>query len=186
MRLLCFGDSNTFGYDPASFLGSRYKSEDRWVDILQAQTGWEVINAGQNGREIPRRSFELESALQLINRHQPDLLLIMLGTNDLLQGAGPDETAVRMEGFLMQLLPVCKHMVLISPPPLKRGVWVTDDNLVETSVRLARHYGVLARRLGIPFVDTSHWNLQLCFDGVHLTEEDHHLFAQNVIKAAVK
>ena len=40
MRVCCFGDSNTYGYDPRSFLGGRYAAENRWVDILQSKTGW--------------------------------------------------------------------------------------------------------------------------------------------------
>ena len=54
MRVLCFGDSNTYGYDPRGFFGDRYDAEDRWVDLLAKQTGWDVINLGANGREIPR------------------------------------------------------------------------------------------------------------------------------------
>lgn len=182
MKLLCFGDSNTFGYDPRGFFGSRYEKENRWVDILQTLTGWECINAGQNGREIPRRSFELESVRDLISRHHPDLVLVMLGTNDLLQGADPETVAARMAAFLQQLS--CS-VLLVAPPPLQRGTWVTTDSLVESSVQLVAHYGMLAQRFGIPFVDTSRWNLQLCFDGVHLTEEDHQLFAEKLRKAAV-
>ena len=34
-----------------------YPAENRWVDILAKQTGWEVINAGANGRELPRNLF---------------------------------------------------------------------------------------------------------------------------------
>ena len=54
MRVCCFGDSNTYGYDPRSFLGGRYAAENRWADILQSKTGWEIINQGMNGREISR------------------------------------------------------------------------------------------------------------------------------------
>ena len=32
MRLLCCGDSNTYGYDPRSFFGDRYPKESHWVD----------------------------------------------------------------------------------------------------------------------------------------------------------
>ncbi len=46
MRLVCFGDSNTRGYDPRSYLGSLYGSENRWVDILGAKTGFQVLNWG--------------------------------------------------------------------------------------------------------------------------------------------
>ena len=29
-RLLCYGDSNTYGYDPRSYLGGRYPDSIRW------------------------------------------------------------------------------------------------------------------------------------------------------------
>ena len=98
MRILCFGDSNTYGYDPRGFFGDRYGAEDRWVDLLAKQTGHECINAGANGREIPRNPY----ALRLLNEHAPvDIFLVMLGTNDLLQGASAKEAAARMEAFLI-------------------------------------------------------------------------------------
>ena len=34
MQIVCFGDSNTYGYDPRSYLGSRYPADGRWVDLL--------------------------------------------------------------------------------------------------------------------------------------------------------
>ena len=84
VRILCFGDSNTYGYDPRGFFGDRYGAEDRWVDLLAKQTGHEIINAGANGREIPRSPY----ALRLLTQQQEvDIFLAMLGTNDLLQGA---------------------------------------------------------------------------------------------------
>ena len=52
MNVICFGDSNTYGYDPRSYLGGRYDTDSRWVDILAAKTGWTVCNMGENGREL--------------------------------------------------------------------------------------------------------------------------------------
>lgn len=37
---MCFGDSNTYGYDPRGYFGDRYGAEDRWPDLLAKQTGW--------------------------------------------------------------------------------------------------------------------------------------------------
>ena len=53
MNIICFGDSNTYGYDPRSWLGGRYDAGSRWVDILASETGWTIRNMGVNGREIP-------------------------------------------------------------------------------------------------------------------------------------
>ena len=179
MKILCFGDSNTYGYDPRDFFSDRYGAEDRWVDLLAKQTGHEVINAGANGREIPRNPY----ALRLLNEHTPvDIFLVMLGTNDLLQGASAKEAALRMETFLTPLLPRCKQILLICPPPMKRGAWVPTDALVAESHRLSEEYQRLAQRLHIPFVDTRPWNIPLTFDGVHFTEAGHHAFAELLIK----
>ena len=179
MRILCFGDSNTYGYDPRGFFGDRYGAEDRWVDLLAKQTGWKVINLGANGREIPRSPY----ALRLLTEHAPvDLFLVMLGTNDLLQGASVKVTAARMEAFLNLLLPYCRNILLVTPPPMKRGAWVPTDALEAESIRLAEEYTALAEKLNIPYVDTRHWKIELAFDGVHLTEEGHHTFAENLRK----
>lgn len=178
MRILCFGDSNTYGYDPRGFFGDRYGAEDRWVDLLANQTGHECINAGVNGREIPRNPY----ALRLLRDHAPvDLFLVMLGTNDLLQGANAKETAARMEAFLAPLLPHCSLLLLVSPVPMKRGAWVPTDALVAESLRLAEEYKLLTEKLGIPFVDTRAWDIELTFDGVHFTEEGHRSFANHLI-----
>ena len=178
MRILCFGDSNTYGYDPRGFLGDRYGAEDRWVDLLTKQTGWEVINLGANGREIPRNPY----ALRLLNEHTPvDIFLVMLGTNDLLQGASAKEATARMEAFLKQL-PHCKRILLVAPPPMKRGAWVPADGLIAESIQLAEEYKMLAEKLRIPFVNTCDWNIELTFDGVHFTELGHHIFADHLEK----
>ena len=149
MRILCFGDSNTYGYDPRGFFGDRYSTEDRWVDLLAKQTGHEVINAGANGREIPRNPY----APRFLTDHAPvDVFLVMLGTNDLLQGASAKEAATRMENFLNPLLPHCKSILLVAPPPMKRGAWVPTDKLVNESNHLAEEYMLLVKKLNIPLL----------------------------------
>ena len=178
MKVICFGDSNIFGYDPRDFFGGRYPADDRWPDILAAKTGWEIINEGINGRQIPRNPYPLRL---LKNHASVDMFLVMLGTNDLLQGASAREAATRMENFLTAILPHFPQILLVAPPPMKRGAWVPDDELVAESIRLIAEYRLLAQRLGIPFVDTSGWNIQLTFDGVHFTEEGNHSFAANLL-----
>ena len=144
MRILCFGDSNTYGYDPRGFFGDRYDAGDRWVDLLAKQTNHEIINAGANGREIPRNPY----VLRLLAEHAPvDIFLVTLGTNDLLQGASAKEAAARMEAFLNQLFPHCKQFLLVAPPPMKRGAWVPTNELVSESIHLAEEYKLLAEKL---------------------------------------
>lgn len=174
MKILCYGDSNTYGYDPRSFIGDRYSAESRWVDLLAKETGWDMVNRGMNGREIPGHSIPLPDDL--------DLLIVMLGSNDLLQGADAETAAARMEAFLRGL-PIGRDIILlIAPPPLESGAWVDSSRLIDASRKLGEKYRLITQRLGIRFADATEWNIQLCFDGVHFTEKGHRAFAEALLK----
>ena len=180
MRLVCFGDSNTYGYDPRSFLGGRDPAECRWTDLLAERTGLEVVNLGQNGREIPPGAGSLAGLPRW-----DDLLVVMLGSNDLLCHpcftAG--DVAARMEQFL-NTLPPCR-VLLVAPPPMAPGEWVTERRLLSESAALAGEYEALARRLGIGFADAGQWGVELAFDGVHFTENGHRAFAKGIQEAVL-
>lgn len=183
MKILCFGDSNTYGYDPRSFFGGRYRAENRWVDLMGDALGCAVINAGENGRCIPTREGELRCMEQILSDHNPlDLLLIMLGTNDLLQGVEVDKTVKNMESFLMDISFEHEKVLLIGPPPMGLGNWVPDRSLVKASAALCRGCKDLAERLGLRFADAGEWDIPLAFDGVHFTEEGHGKFAVKIVK----
>lgn len=172
----CYGDSNTYGYDPRSFWGGRYS--DCWPELLAKETGFQVINDGQNGRMIPSRDYELKQFLRDSGKYNEDVFAIMLGTNDLLNGATAREAASRMESFLKQ----CgrPHILLIAPPPMKRGEWVPDDQLVTESVELSRQYRAVSEKMGIWFADAGEWDVELAYDGVHFSEEGHRRFAKGI------
>lgn len=180
MRMLCYGDSNTYGYDPRGFFGDRYPKESRWVDILMQHTGWQIQNEGQNGREIPSRLFQYQRAGELLTQSAPDVFVVMLGTNDLLRGFPAEASCSRMEAFLRYIQPKCRQILLIAPPPMKRGEWVIEENLIAESVKLAEAYQALSQKLGIAFADAGQWNVPLAFDGVHFTEAGHRAFAEGL------
>lgn len=177
MQLVCFGDSNTYGYDPRSYFGSRYPSEIRWVNLLAQETGWSVRNEGQNGREIP----EVPSEFLLKDLEKADALVIMLGSNDLLQTMSAETAARRMEHFLRQLpsLPT----LLVAPPPMIRGAWVTDDQLLVESRNLTEAYRLMACKLDVAFADAGEWGVELLFDGVHFSEKGHQAFFRGISAA---
>lgn len=174
MNVICFGDSNTYGYDPRSWLGGRYDPDSRWVDILAVKTGWTVHNMGQNGREIPPSApfFPADT----------DLLILMLGTNDLLQGCGPEKAAGKLEHFLSGVSLDRRHIFLIAPPPMALGEWVPSQSLVKNSHIFARRCQALAARLGIPFADAGDWDIALAYDGVHFTPQGHKAFAVGLLE----
>ena len=171
MRIICFGDSNTWGYDPRDKFGQNYPK--RWTDLLAQKTGWDVINEGVNGREVPEEPVVIDSDV--------NLFVVMLGTNDLLQLDTPDAAAQRMEVFLSGADP--KKVVLISPPAMVWGEWVQDQELIDDSVILSKRYESLANRLGITYFDASRWGIPLAFDGVHFTSEGQEIFAEALYRA---
>ena len=185
-RLLCYGDSNTYGYDPHSYLGGRYPESVRWTALLK-ERGWQVCNGGENGRSIPCGDREIDMAIQSLRHEGTDILTVMLGSNDLLQMPCPSakECAGRMERFLTILLHAdgwekSRKLLLIAPPPMALGTWVQDEETIATSHRLAECYENIARRLGIGFADAGGWCVGLTFDGVHFSEAGHLAFAEGV------
>ncbi len=90
-NVLCYGDSNTWGYNPLT-AGQRHNYEDRWTTILQKNLGEDylVIPEGLNGRTtiwddpIKGCANGKDYLLPCLESHKPlDLVVIMLGTNDL-------------------------------------------------------------------------------------------------------
>ena len=181
MKILCYGDSNTYGYDPRSLIGDRYPAWFRLVDLLAEKLNSQVVNAGENGRQIPRRVGERTEVARMLTNEKPvDLRIIMLGTNDLLQGNSPEAVAERMEGFLKCIDLDRSRILLVAPPPMKRGEWVPSRTLIDASMALNREYEALSRRMGVGFADGGAWGIPMAFDGVHFTEEGHRIFAERL------
>ena len=174
MNVICFGDSNTYGYDPRSYLGGRYDPDSRWVDILAMETGWSISNMGQNGREIPSAALAFPA--------DTDLLIVMLGTNDLLQGCRPEQAAERLEQFLSGVSLGRNKILLIAPPPVTLGAWVPSAKLIDDSRTFARLCQTLAEQLGIRFTDAGKWDIPLAYDGVHFTGQGHRAFAAGLLE----
>lgn len=171
MKVVCYGDSNTFGYDPRGYFGGRYDAP--WPEILGENLSCTILNWGLNGREIPERAVNFPA--------DTDLLIIMLGTNDLLQFRTPEAACGKMELFLQTLTLERNKILLLAPPPFKPGEWVPNQTLIADSITLAKYYRTLAARLGVHFADAGEWNIPLAYDGVHLTEEGHRAFAEDLI-----
>ena len=174
MNIICFGDSNTYGYDPRGYFGGRYDGDSRWVDILASETGWTVSNMGENGREIPSAAPVLPE--------DTDLLIIMLGTNDLLQGRSPEQAAEKLNRFLSGISLDRNKILLIAPPPVQLGAWVPNQQLIDDSRTFAQLCKTLAEHLGIRFADAGKWDILLAYDGVHFTEQGHRAFAAGLLE----
>lgn len=187
VRIFCFGDSNTYGYDARSVLGERLPKTQRWPDILGELSGWEVVNRGMNGREIPENAWELSDFdRELSGCGRVDLVLIMLGSNDLLNLRHPDIRKIgeRMGRFVSHVLehPAVggegKKILLVAPPATEVGRFGEEASCYDReSEKFGCCYREIAERLGIGFADAGSWGIPLAYDGVHITPEGHVRFA---------
>ena len=168
--IVCYGDSNTLGFDPRGLLGGRY---DRpWPRILETLTGCRVKNLGYNGLCFPRSPAEFRIPEQALEACSPvRLLIVMLGTNDVLEGRDPLAGLDRLLAFLS---PKQTEILVLSPPR------VALPEFREAFVALPPQYAAAAQSHSVRFCDTQAWELPLGCDGVHLTEEAHLRLAQNL------
>lgn len=182
-KIIVYGDSNTYGFDPTGN-DWRYPASDRWCDLLNQENEWDIIAKGMNGREIPHTPSQLTALKDMLSWNSPfDLLIIMLGTNDILNMYyHPELTAVkmRMSSLLTELtahfaVPP-QHILLLSPPSIQ-----TPDALCN---RLTDQLGYEYRKIALLhhtlFTDTQGWNTALSRDGVHFTARGHHTFARHM------
>ena len=175
-RIVCYGDSNTYGYDGDDPFGARLPVDSRWPELLGGLLGCECFNCGLNGRTIPHFQRGIEADLAMICRYAPcTLVIVMLGTNDLFTDTEPEETAERMRRFLEKLKEAVPEtaILLCAPPP------VTDfgEAYISAFETLADLYGELAGELGVAFVDSTGWGIRTAGDGVHFSERGHRVFA---------
>jgi acyl-CoA thioesterase I len=118
--ILAFGDSITFGTGAAP--------AESYPAVLAGLVNRKVVNAGVPG-EITRAGLaRLPRALE---DHQPRLLILIHGGNDLLRGLDPKETAgnlramiglARERGIPVVLVSVPAPDLSLSPPPFYREV----------------------------------------------------------------
>ena len=146
----------------------------RWTDRLE---GCDVVNCGLNGMTVPRGQTRYPG---LIRINEPDLVTVMLGTNDLCSGLSAGQISERMDAFLDAISCEGRPVLLISPPVLQYGEWVMDDDIIDESQELGQAYRELAERKGCLFADAAGWNIEMTFDGVHFSPEGHAAFAQNL------
>ena len=189
-KIICYGDSNTYGFDARLFSETdRLPEQMRWTGILGASGEYQIINAGMNGREIPYGRYGTVEFHRLLRQQAPfDLVTVMLGTNDLgtVRG-GMAEIAARMEDFLSdalkapQLYGHPEKVLLIAPPRTQMAfLGPEEEKLDRISEEFAEAYRMLAERFGVHFADAGSWGISLCVDGLHFSLEGHAAFAEKL------
>ena len=198
-NILCFGDSNTWGYSPID--GTRYPLDIRWTGVLQKSLGadYRIIEEGLNGRttfinedERPLRSGS--DVLQIIlESHRPlDFVTIMLGTNDLklefnltveqiAQGAKELCETVLNSEYLADNPP---QILLISPTHIGSTIMPDQEEFFnqarEKSHHFAEHYQQVATELEIHFLDAAKIVEPSEGEGVHWDADQHIKFGKEL------
>lgn len=188
-RILCFGDSNTWGYIPGK--GERYPENVRWTGVLTELLAGEftVVEEGLNGRTTvfsdrmePERCG-IDHVLPVVLSALPlDYMIIMLGTNDMKSHfhVNAMESGYGMEELLLKVLYVLRtrkseaRVILVSPVPISPA---EDPMFDEESVRKSREltlvYEKLAKDMNLLFLNASKITNDIGLDGIHLTQEGH-------------
>ncbi len=199
-QILCFGDSNTFGYIPGN--GQRYPWGVRWTSILNEKLGLEnyrVIEEGLCGRttifEDPLRDGRrgVDILPTVLETHAPvDLVVLMLGTNDCksVYGATAEIIGKGISNLIAQIRAYAKtsKILLISPIHLGEQVWKKEYDpefspaSIEVSKGLAGVYQRIARKEQADFLDASVYASPSSIDQEHLTEEGHRLLAGAILQ----
>lgn len=187
--ILCFGDSNTWGSDPVN--GGRHAYEDRWPTVLGLELGdgWLVIPEGLSGRTASfddpiegdkngRRHLPM-----LLASHAPiDLVIIMLGTNDLkarfsapavdiAAGVGGLVDIVRSSGAGHEA--TAPSVLVLVPGVTERltGFAEMFAGAGEKSRELGRVFAAMCEQRGVPFAKVNDAVRYSRSDGIHLEAE---------------
>lgn len=193
-RVLCFGDSNTWGAVPLA--GTRYSDDVRWTGVLQASlgSGYKVIEEGHNGRTtvyddpVEGRLAGITYFKACIDSQSPlDCIILMLGTNDLKIrfGASPKGIANGLGRYLdaLKVVPMAgeRPKVLIAAPilidpsykdhPLFHDIF--GENAVARSQGFHEAYQEFAKEAGVFYLNASAYGKASVRDGVHMEAEHH-------------
>lgn len=189
-NILCFGDSNTWGYNP--YTKDRFSSEIRWTGKLQdkLKNDANIIEQGLCGRttiyeDISRPGRKGIDSLQKIFQQYSniDFVILMLGTNDCKKyyNNSAREIASGVEECLNIILEQVnpENVLLISPITLGKDVWKKEydpdfnEESVNISKELKNEYKKIALKKNVNFLAASEFADPSVADQEHLDEIGH-------------
>ncbi len=195
--ILCYGDSNTWGFNPET--RDRYAHDIRWPGVLRAALGSEysIVEEGLCGRTtvwddpIENHMSGAEYLVPCLQTHKPiDLVIIMLGTNDLKYrfhlGAFDIARAVARLAEIVEDSrcgsdPSQKQnasspqVLIVCPPPILEVEAFSDmfKGGAETSRRLRAEFERMCAERNLPLFCVEDVAASSPIDGIHLSREAH-------------
>ncbi|WP_421726510.1 SGNH/GDSL hydrolase family protein [Bauldia sp.] len=193
--VLCYGDSNTYGQTTANRPDDRYGPTVRWPGVLRAALGsnWLVIEEGLSGRttvnDDPIEGAEKNGRTYLrpcVMSHKPlDLVILMLGTNDLKVrfNKPASEIAMGMGALVLDIKAMpsgpdlrTPEIMIVAPPPILEDLKGWDAVFAggrEKSLALASEYERIAEAHEVHFFDAGAVVESSEVDGFHLDQAGH-------------
>ena len=199
--VVAFGDSNTWGYDPAT--ATRFPADVRWTGVMRRElgAGHSVIEEGLNGRttvfddpiEPDRRGAAYLPPC--LRSHAPlDLLIIALGCNDMKARFGVPSADIAAGAERLILMARAEpagpggappKVMLVAPPPVAKLSAFAEmfAGATEKSRHLAARYREVAERQGAGFVDAGHFIACSDLDGIHFEANQHAILGHALAEA---
>ena len=207
-RILCFGDSNTWGY-VADGNGARFDEETRWTQVMAKRLGpaYTVIEEGLNGRTtvfydpVEDRMAGIDYFPSCVESHAPlDLLILMLGTNDLKTrfSANARDIADGFDRYLNALRAgnihgAPEHVLLVSPIEMDESYRehplfskIFGDDAVARSGELAASFRSFAEERGLHFLNAAEFAKASPRDGLHLDAASHIRLGEEMARKALE
>ncbi len=195
--ILCYGDSNTWGAPPGLPDQDlpRYPREKRWPGVMAEQLGndYDVVENGLSGRTTcyadPVQGAWLNGLDHLpvsLLTHMPlDLVILMLGTNDLKSRFNADaRTIANNVGTLVETTRVhCGEAlpILVVCPPQARDVTLPRSPFSGAEARseaLPREFARMAQEKEVAWLDAGEFIVSSDVDGIHLEANAHRLLGE--------
>ncbi|WP_136442497.1 SGNH/GDSL hydrolase family protein [Pacificoceanicola onchidii] len=192
--ILCYGDSNTHGTRPMTVAGvsERHAAGDRWPDAMAAAlgVGHQVLSEGLPGRTTVHDDM-VEGGMRngltvlpaILHSHVPlDLLVLMLGTNDLKNrfSVSSYEIARSLERLITvtRTSGVVDRILLVAPAPVRECGTLVDvfAGAEARQAGLRDHIAAIADKTSCGFLDAGETVTVSDQDGVHWEAEAHRRF----------
>ena len=197
-NVLCFGDSNTFGFNPEN--GSRYDKNTRWTGALQTlcKDNFHIIEAGCNNRtafsdNLAGKMFTGYKILPELLNSNLDCVILAIGVNDLQfqYNASLDDIKNGISNLVKMVKNTVQNaqIILISQTDitenvLKSPIFSTlfDKGSIEKSKHLAKIYEQIALENNCDFIDLNKIASTSAIDGLHFEPQEHKKIAIEIFK----
>lgn len=197
-KILCFGDSNTWGCSPVD--STRYDEKTRWPMVMGSLLGdqYQIIEEGLNGRTVlnlspvDKMANGIESIVSITEKNIPfDIAIINLGLNDVF--ISEEVTLREISDGVSEIIDIIRkihnfaeftepEIVIMSPSGYNSGI--EHFSFIELQFnklqRLPETYRNLSLKKNCRFFNASDYVTGSIIDGSHIDADSHILLGNKI------